>query len=45
LLAAAMTNFPRFDLQESAYAMALMADRTPAWREVYAEVLDGLLDR
>jgi len=40
-----MTNFPRFDLQESAYAMALMADRTPAWREVYAEVLDGLLDR
>lgn len=40
-----MTNFPRFDLQESAYAMALMADRTPAWREVYAETLDGLVQR
>jgi hypothetical protein len=40
-----MTNFPRFDLQESAYAMALMADRTPAWREVYAATLDGLMQR
>ena len=40
-----MTNFPRFDLQESSYAMALMADRTPAWREVYAETLDGLVQR
>jgi hypothetical protein len=42
---APMMNFPRFDLQESAYAMALMADRTPAWREVYAEILDGLVQR
>ena len=42
---APMMNFPRFDLQESAYAMALMADRTPAWREVYAETLDGLVQR
>ena len=25
--------------------MALMADRTPAWREVYAETLDGLVQR
>ena len=40
-----MTNFPRFDLQESCYAVLLMADRTPAWREVYAEVLDGLAER
>lgn len=29
-----MTNFPRFDLVESAYALVLMADKTPAWREV-----------
>lgn len=40
-----MTNFPRFDLQESSYAILLMADRTPAWREVYTEVLDGLAAR
>ena len=38
-------NFPRFDLSESSYAIALMADTTPAWREVYAAVLDGLITR
>jgi hypothetical protein len=38
-------NFPRFDLSESSYAIPMMADVTPAWREVYAEILDGLLDR
>jgi Linalool dehydratase/isomerase len=38
-------NFARFDLSESSYAIAMMADVTPAWREVYAEILDGLLDR
>ncbi|HET6472648.1 MAG TPA: hypothetical protein VFG38_12460, partial [Pseudomonadales bacterium] len=27
-----MTNFPRFDLADSTYAIALMADKTPAWR-------------
>ena len=40
-----MLNYPRFDLHESSYAMALMADKTPAWREVYAETLDGLVER
>jgi len=40
-----MTNFPRFDLQESSYALAMMADTTPAWREVYARILDELLRR
>eukprot|EP01050_Picozoa_sp_SAG11_P010893 SAG11_NODE_1117_length_5798_cov_10.203194_4_plen_132_part_00 len=30
---------------QSSYAMLLMADRTPAWREVYTEVLDGLTKR
>jgi hypothetical protein len=38
-------NFPRFDLSESSYALALMADTTPAWREVYAATLDGLIAR
>jgi hypothetical protein len=40
-----MTSFHRFDLIDSAYAMALMSDRTPAWREVYARVLDELVER
>ena len=35
----------RFDLVDSAYSMALMADRTPAWREVYAELLNQLVER
>jgi len=42
---APMSSFPRFDLHESSYAVALMADRTPAWREVYGTVLEGLADR
>ena len=40
-----MTSWKRFDLIDSSYAMALMCDRTPAWREVYAEVLDELVQR
>ena len=40
-----MLNFPRFDLSESAYALAIMADITPAWREVYSEILDQLIGR
>lgn len=40
-----LLSFPRFDLSESSYALALMADATPAWREVYAAVLDGLIAR
>lgn len=40
-----MSNFPRFDLHESSYAVALMSDRTPAWREVYVSIMDGLAAR
>ena len=40
-----MLSWHRFDLVDSAYSIALMADRTPAWREVYAEVLDQLVQR
>ena len=40
-----MTSFHRFDLIDSAYAMALMSDRTPAWTEVYSKVLDELVSR
>ncbi len=38
-------DFPRFDLSESSYAIPMMADVTPAWREVYVEIMDGLLAR
>jgi hypothetical protein len=40
-----MLNFCRFDLLDSTYAVALMADKTPAWREVYAGILDQLVMR
>ncbi len=40
-----MCSFPRFDLQESTYAIGLMADQTPAWREVYTEILDEIAER
>eukprot|EP00937_MAST-01D_sp_MAST-1D-sp2_P002113 g2113.t1 len=40
-----MSNFPRFDLHESAYAVLLYAQRTPAYRELYTAILDGLADR
>lgn len=40
-----MCSFPRFDLQESTYALAMMADKTPAWREVYAQILDEICQR
>ena len=42
---APMLSFPRFDLSESSYAFLLLARKTPAWREVYTEVLDRLLRR
>lgn len=42
---APMASFPRFDLHESTYALALMAERTPAWREAYVAILDGLVSR
>ena len=38
-------NFARFDLSESSYALGLMADVTPAWREVYSDILKGLSER
>ena len=40
-----MCSFPRFDLQESTYAIGLMADRTPAWREIYTVILDEIAER
>ena len=40
-----MLNFPRFDLSESTYAIAMLADTTPAWREVYTRILDELIER
>ena len=40
-----MLSYPRFDLSESSYAFLLLARRTPAWREVYTEILDRLLRR
>ena len=40
-----MTSWHRFDLQESCYAVVLMAEMTPAWHECYAAVLDGLARR
>jgi hypothetical protein len=42
---APMMNFPRFDLSESSYAVGVMADRTPAWREVYGTILEGFVER
>ena len=40
-----MLCYHRFDLIDSTYAVALMADRTPAWREVYEQILDELIFR
>ena len=40
-----MASWPRFDLVDSSYAVALMARTTPAWREPYVAVLDQLIER
>lgn len=40
-----MLSFPRFDLADSSYAVLLMADQTPAWREVYTRIMDELATR
>lgn len=40
-----MLNFPRFDLSESSYALGVMSDQTPAWREVYSTILERLVER
>lgn len=42
---APMCAFPRFDLSETAYALPVMADVTPAWREVYTRIADELAGR
>ncbi len=38
-------SWHRFDLQDSAQPVAIMADITPAWREVYGTILDELVAR
>ncbi len=40
-----MVSWHRFDLLESSYAPALMAETTPAWREVYSRILDEIVTR
>ena len=40
-----MTSWHRFDLIDSSYALALMSDLTPAWRELYGRILDELVAR
>jgi hypothetical protein len=38
-------SYGRFDLSYSAYGLMLMADQTPAWREVYSRIADELTRR
>jgi hypothetical protein len=38
-------SYGRFDLSYSAYGLLLMADQTPAWREVYTRIADELAGR
>jgi hypothetical protein len=40
-----MCVFPRFDLSETAYALPIMMESTPAWREAYVRIADELLWR
>ena len=40
-----VTSYGRFDLHNSSYALLLMADQTPAWREAYTAIADGLASR
>lgn len=40
-----MLNWHRFDAVDSSYAIALMSDVTPAWRQVYSAMLDHLVER
>ncbi|MDJ0867675.1 MAG: hypothetical protein QNK03_16345 [Myxococcota bacterium] len=42
---APMCAFPRFDLGETAYILPVLADQTPAWREVYTRIADELVGR
>jgi hypothetical protein len=38
-------SYGRFDLSYSGYGLLLMADQTPAWREVYTRITDELCRR
>ena len=38
-------SYGRFDLSYSSYSLLLMADQTPAWREVYTQISDGFTSR
>ncbi len=38
-------SYGRFDLSYSAYGLLLMADQTPAWREVYSRITDEFAQR
>jgi hypothetical protein len=38
-------NYYRYDLTFSAFAIAIMAEHTPAWREAYTVVMDTHLQR
>lgn len=40
-----MASWHRMDLVRSSFAIPLMADRTPAWREVYGRILNELVVR
>src|SRR5215210_2179725 len=40
-----MCAFPRFDLWDTSYALPVMAEATPAWREVYARIARELVER
>lgn len=42
---APMLSYPRFDLADTSYGVLLMADQTPAWREVYTRIMDELASR
>lgn len=42
---APMCSFPRFDLGETSYILPVVADMTPAWREVYTRIADELVGR
>jgi Linalool dehydratase/isomerase len=38
-------SYGRFDLSYSAYGLLMMADQTPAWREVYTRITDEFAKR
>ena len=40
-----VVSYGRFDLSFSAYGIIMMADQTPAWREVYTRMTDEMATR